>query len=495
MTRDERRSDGRPLTKIVATVGPATRTEAQLAALLDAGVDVIRLNFSHGTQAEHAVTIERARRLSAERGRAVALLQDLQGPKLRVGDLVGDDPVRLEPGALMTIVAGGDEFPGTAGRVWTSYERLAEDVAAGDQVLLDDGAMALRVETVRRSDGGAGEVVCRVVDGGLLRPQKGINLPGVALSVPALTAKDEADLAFGVAQGVDLVALSFVRAPEDLRRARAAIRTLGGRQPLIAKIEKPQAAQRLEAIVRASDGIMVARGDLGVELSPEEVPTIQKRAIRLANAQGVPVITATQMLESMMTNPRPTRAEASDVANAILDGTDAVMLSGETAVGQYPIEAVRVMDRISREMEREPAFLAGGGRGRGTLDLAEAAARSEGHAIARAARALARALPATAIVVLTATGRTAGLVSKERPGVPIVAVTARAEVARRLALWHGVLPVVSGVAFAGDPTGLVERVLRENGLAAPGDRLVIVGSIPRAPRGRNVYLQVHRMTA
>jgi pyruvate kinase len=483
-----------PLTKIVATVGPASQDETTLTALIAAGVSVVRLNFSHGVHAEHAATVAAVRRLAAEQGRVVALLADLQGPKLRVGELAGGGPVLLQPGAAIRITTAS--VLGSAERIATSYERFAEDVRPGDRVLLDDGNLELRVEAIEPGPSGGVDVVCRVLTGGPLHPRKGINLPGTEVSAPALTDKDRADLAFAVAQGVDVIALSFVRRPEELRQARAELRRLGGTQPLIAKIEKPQAVARLEEIVRAADGVMVARGDLGVELSPEAVPLIQKRVIRLANAAGIPVITATQMLESMIAKPRPTRAEASDVANAILDGTDAVMLSGETAIGAYPVAAVETMVRIAREVERDASFaiacaetaaLVRAERGRGR--------QTDAEAISEAARALARSLPARAIAVLTSTGRTAGLVAGQRAGVPIAAFAARPEVARRLALWHGVIPIPAAIPFGADAFVPIERGLTERGLAGPGDRVVIVGSLanPSRRRGRTVYLQVHRV--
>ncbi len=485
----------RTFTKIIATVGPATQNPESLAALITAGVDVLRLNFSHGAHGDHAAVIAAARRIADDSGRTIALLQDLQGPKLRVWDLVDGGPVRLDPGATIRIASvEAMPAPGTAARIATTYPHLAEDLHVGDRILLDDGAMELQVEALDLPETGPGDVICRVLHGGLLRERKGINLPGATLRIAALTAKDEADLAFGIAHGVDLIALSFVRSAQDLRHAKSVIRRLGGRQPLIAKIEKPQAVDNLEAIVRVGDGIMVARGDLGVEMSPEAVPAIQKHAIHLANRHGVPVITATQMLESMMTNPRPTRAEASDVANAILDGSDAVMLSGETAIGQYPVAAVEVMSRIARETERSSARDPGPNRShRAEFDLAPAAARSDAHAIARAAKALARALPAQLILVLTATGRTAGIVSSERPGVPIVALTTSPAVARRLGVWFGVNPVVTDVNVGAEPHTHLNEILLSNRLAVPGDCLVIVRSNPRFPRGRDVSLLVHRI--
>jgi len=487
----------RPLTKIVATIGPATQHEDALRAIIAAGVDVLRLNFSHGTHADHAAVIERTRRIEAETGRTIALLQDLQGPKLRVGPLENGGPVRLDAGAIVRIAAlDAMPEPGTAARIATTYPHLAEDLRPGDRVLLDDGAMELRVESAEPAPTGSGDVVCRVVQGGELRERKGVNLPGAKLRVPALTAKDEEDLAFGIAHGVDLVALSFVRTPDDIRHAKRVIRSRGGRQPVIAKIEKPQAVEALEAIIRVSDGIMVARGDLGVELSPEAVPAEQKRAIRLANNHGIPVITATQMLESMMNNARPTRAEASDVANAILDGTDAVMLSGETAVGAHPLAAVEVMNRIARETERSESYgLPSGVRSRGDLDLRSAAAKSDAHAIARAAKALALALPARLVVVLTASGRTASIVARERPSIPIVALTGSPDVARRLAVWHGVVPVVTARFDSDALAAEVDRLLTTRQLAHSGDRVVIVDSPGGLSRTHGISLRVHRLAA
>ena len=504
---------GRRLTKIVATLGPASRDPIVLGRLLDAGVDVVRLNFSHGSQEEHGETIGRIRALAAERHRTVAILQDLQGPKLRVGELEGDAVV-LVPGGVVELVT--EPVVGTADRLSVTYERLALDVRPGDRILLDDGGMELRVESVRpprgeacaatpeasepgaQSDeaGTAGSVVCRVVSGGTLRPRKGINLPGTQLQVPALTAKDHADLAFGVARGVDYIALSFVRSAADLREARAAIRRAGGRQALVAKIEKPQAVARLDEVIRACDAVMVARGDLGVEIGPEAVPMLQKRIIRAANAAGMPVITATQMLESMVTNPRPTRAEASDVANAVLDGTDAVMLSAETAVGADPANAVATMARIVLAAERDPASRPILETAAEVYRVAATARPTQAEAVAAAARALAVSLGVPCLAVLTRTGRTAGRASKGRPGVPIVAFSDRAPVARRLALWHGVEPVVGPIPVTTDAAiAAVETGLRRTGLAVPGDRVVVVGEARsgRGPDSQALFVQVVRL--
>ena len=472
-----------PLTKIVATVGPASHDEATLAALIAAGVSVVRLNFSHGAHAEHAATVAAVRRLAAEQGRLVALLADLQGPKLRVGELAGGGPVVLQPGATIRITTA--PVLGTAERIATSYERFGEDVRPGGRVLLDDGNLEVRVEAIEPGPNGGVDVVCRVVTGGPLHPRKGINLPGTAVSAPALTEKDRADLTFAVAQGVDLVALSFVRRPEDLRQARAELRRLGGRQPLIAKIEKPQAVARLEEIVRASDGVMVARGDLGVEMSPEAVPLIQKRLIRLANAAGIPVITATQMLESMIAKPRPTRAEASDVANAILDGTDAVMLSAETAAGQYPRLAVEAMARIITEIESKPHPL------RRDERRAPEAAMSTEFAIAAASIAALNMLNAPCMMVITKSGFTARIVASQRPGVPILALTDSPLTHRQLALVWGVIPALVPHCDSYDQMVKIGlRVIQDQGLAGPGARVVVTAGVPFDMPGQTNLVKV-----
>ncbi len=479
-----------PLTKIVATIGPATESAEMIDRLIAAGVSVFRLNFSHGTHEDHRQVFDRIR-ASAMRGeRPVSILQDLQGPKLRIGDLANDEPIPIEPGDSLIICT----LPvhGTRERVSTSYENLGRDVHAGDTILIDDGLIELQVVEVRRDTPYGDEVVCSVIHGGALKPQKGINLPGTEVSSPALTPKDIEDLAFGVALGVDVVALSFVRSPADIELARSRIRELGGYQPVIAKIEKPQAVAQLEAIVAASDGVMVARGDLGVELSPEGVPLVQKRLIRIANSAGVPVITATQMLESMIVNPRPTRAEASDIANAILDGTDAVMLSGETAVGAWPVRSVDVMARIARTIEADQSWRLA--MRASTTGLRDAAHLNESQAAAHAAQAIAMDLNAKAIAVLTATGGTATRISQQRPGVPIVAFTDQAAVASRLCLMHGVVPVCEPLGTTTDL--LIQQVedgIRRLHLATSGDSIVIVGAVPRSSDTRSVFLEIHRL--
>ncbi len=467
-------------TKIVATIGPATGTPDRLRALVEAGVDVMRFNFSHGSREEHLRRIQVVRRLSAELGRPVAVLQDLQGPKIRVGGLRDHRPVVLQEGQELTI--GTEAEGGTAERLSTTYPQLVREVQAGDRILLADGELELAVTSV-----GPREVRARVVRGGVLEEHKGINLPGVSLRAPALTDKDVEDLRFGLEAGVDFVALSFVRRGEDVARAREVMERAGRTVPLIAKLEKAEAVEHLEEILEASDGVMVARGDLGVELPPERVPVLQKHIIRRANERGIPVITATQMLESMVEHPRPTRAEASDVANAILDGTDAVMLSGETAVGRYPVEAVRMMDRIAVEVEATTPQLYQPPRAHERrLGIAEA--------VAAAACRLSHDLRAKAIVVITRSGRTAQLVSKYRPAEPIVALTEEESVARSLCLWWGVRPVVT--EFREDTDAMLvqaEEELLRRGMVEPGEVLVVTGSAPIIARGRTNFVKVHRV--
>ncbi|HEX9188593.1 MAG TPA: pyruvate kinase, partial [Vicinamibacteria bacterium] len=422
-------------TKIVATVGPASRRPETLERLIQAGVNVFRLNFSHGTHDEHLEVIRSVREIAARLHRPIALLQDLSGPKIRTGK-VKDGEVQLVKGARLAITTD-TSVEGTAELISTTYELLPRDVTAGDQILLDDGNLELRVTGIAD-----GRVQCEVVDGGTLRSNKGMNLPGVMLSTPALTEKDRRDLVFGVQHRVDYVAMSFVRRAEDVLEAKSLVKAMGEATPVIAKIEKPQAVENLEAILAASDGVMVARGDLGVEIGTEDVPIVQKRIIAAANAAGRVVITATQMLESMIENPRPTRAEASDVANAILDGTDAVMLSGESAVGKYPVETVETMARIADYTEEH---------GMGSIRPRRADARRTDvppgppgpgtpttRSLTRAASSVAEELGCKLIVAFTESGITARLVSSHRPRVPVVAVTHDDRVYRRLALWWGV---------------------------------------------------------
>jgi pyruvate kinase len=455
-------------TKIICTLGPASIAEDRLEALIHAGMNVARLNFSHGEQAEHAEVLARLRRVAARLGLPIAALQDLQGPKIRTGKLAGG-PVELRPGAQLTITTR--DVPGDAAIVSTTYAGLPGDVHPGDPVLLDDGKLRLQVVSVQAED-----VVTRVIVGGKLSDHKGINLPGVAVSAPALTAKDRDDLAFGLALGVDYVALSFVRRPEDVVEARALIDAAGSPAKLIAKLEKPQALDNLEQIVALTDGVMVARGDLGVELNPQEVPTAQKRIIAAANHAGKLVITATQMLESMISSPTPTRAEASDVANAIYDGTDAIMLSGETAVGAYPIETVTIMAAIAEEAERH---LEQWGRYR----MVHEDTGDDGLAIARAARDLADDRNAVAIAAFTRSGRTAQLLAKQRPENPVLAFTPNETVYRQMALLWGVQPYrVPEAHSVEEMIGQVERVLLDQTGTERGARVVFVAGFPALDR-------------
>jgi pyruvate kinase len=470
MTVDHRR------TKIVCTLGPATRSEAGIRSLLEAGADVLRLNFSHGDRGEHRDTIRMIRSVSAAVGREVAILQDLRGPKIRLGELPGGERM-LNAGERVEL-ASEPEVPN--GALGVSYPYLLDDVTEGERILLADGLVELEVRS-RLAD----RLVCEVVVAGPVSSHKGVNLPGTTLRVAAFTDKDRADLEIGLAEGVDIVALSFVRHEDDLAPVRAMIAEHRPPPLVVAKIEKPQAVDRLCQILAAVDGVMVARGDLGVEMPTEEVPLIQKRIIREARRAAKPVITATQMLRSMVDNPRPTRAEATDVANAILDGTDAVMLSEETAVGRWPVEAVSMLDRIARRVETEldPA-----------APMRESPAESlpvDAAAISRAACLLAHDLGAVAIVATTTSGSTARMVSRLRPRAPILALTPSLEVERQLALSWGVVPQrIAGFddiesAFAG-----ARRRCVESGLAAPGDRIVATAGLPLHAAGTTNVIRV-----
>lgn len=447
--------------KIVATLGPGSADAAHVASLLAAGTDVVRLNASHGTAEQRAALIALVRAAAADAGKPVALLLDLQGPRIRVGDLA--QPLALVPG--QEVVFAPEERAGP-GQVPTTYAALADDVRPGVRILLDDGLLAADVTAVERP-----LVRARVVHGGTLTSHKGMNLPGVPISAPSLTEKDRADAAFAAQQGLDYVALSFVRRAEDIGDLRALLPPGIG---IVAKIEKDTALADAERIIEASDAVMVARGDLGVELPFEEVPLVQKRLIRQAIALRRPVIVATQMLESMVHHPRPTRAEASDVANAILDGTDAVLLTAETAVGAYPREAVEAMDRIIREIEAHADLRPPAG------DAAEGAgpARTE-HAVAAAAVAAARMLRVPLIVSFTRSGFSARVLAAGRPPVPILAVTHDERTYRQMALIWGVIPMQTGQTprYETMLDAARERILAE-GLARKGDRVVVTAGVP-----------------
>lgn len=467
-------------TKIVATLGPASNRPEQIAQLIAAGMDVARLNFSHGTQADHAEILRRVRQASADAGRPVAVLQDLQGPKIRTGALAGGEPVELVAGQAFTITTR--TLVGDAARVSTTYQELPHDVRPGDRILLSDGLIELQV---RGSD--AVEVQTEVVHGGALREHQGINLPGVRVSAPAVTEKDIADLHFGLAQEVDYVAISFVRAASDVQQVKDLIAKAGKDTPVIAKIERPEALDVLPEILAITDAVMVARGDLGVEMPPERVPIVQKQIVEAANRSGVPVITATQMLESMIAKPRPTRAEASDVANAIIDGTDAVMLSGETAAGSYPVEAVQMMALIAEVVE------ASGRRGdqAATPRWSLPEVQSIPRAIGAAACTIAQSLPVRAIVVFTRTGSSARLVAHYRPQTPILAFTPNEEVYRRLSLIWGVTPIHGEMADKLDDfEQRIQSVLVSRGFAQSGDAVVMTGGHPTYRQGPTNFVKV-----
>jgi pyruvate kinase len=476
-------------TKIVATVGPASRSPEKLERLVLAGVNVFRLNFSHGTHEQHMTVIGAVREIAARLHRPIALLQDLSGPKIRTGSV--RDGVVLLKGARISITTD-TSIEGNAELISTTYAALPRDVTAGDRILLDDGNLELRVL------GSAGERVdCEVVDGGPLRSNKGMNLPGVALSTLALTDKDRRDLGFGVQHMVDFVALSFVRQAQDVLEAKALVSSLGAQTPVIAKIEKPQALDNLEAILAAADGVMVARGDLGVELGTENVPIAQKRIIAAANAAGRVVITATQMLESMIENPRPTRAEASDVANAILDGTDAVMLSGESAVGKFPVETVETMARIADYTEEHGASAIrrrGDGRRGDQASSLEAPGTPITRSLTRVAASVAEELGCKLIVAFTESGITARLLALHRPRVPVVAITHEDGVYRQLALTWGVVPVKSDfVENTDELLAAGEERLKARGFAEKGDTILMLSGHSHAAAATNM-LRVHTVS-
>jgi pyruvate kinase len=469
-------------TKIVATIGPATSEPEVLRSLIEAGASTLRLNFSHGTHDDHQRSIRLIRQISFELNRPVGILQDLQGPKIRLG--------RFEHGSIH--VNGGDRFTLTSRPVAGSqtissitYEPLADEVPTGSTILLDDGRVEMVVESVDREQR---DLHCRVTVGGVLSNNKGVNFPGVYLSIKALTDKDRTDLMFGLNQGVDWVALSFVRNPQDVLEIKELISNAGKQVPVIVKIEKHEAIEQMDAILSLSDGVMVARGDLGVELPAEDVPILQKRLIATANRLGIPVITATQMLDSMASNPRPTRAEVSDVANAILDGTDAVMLSNETAVGKYPVEAVATMARIALRTEPESSI-------RNAEEMV-GSPRSIPNAISHAVGRIASQLNASAIMTLTKTGATARNVSKFRPKTPILAITPHVDVARQLQLVWGVRPLlVLDLPSASQTFQSAMNVAQEKALLREGDLVVMTAGTLQGVSGSTDLIKVDIVTA
>jgi len=451
--------------KIVCTMGPSTQTEERIEALIEAGMNVARLNFSHGSHEDHGRMLEMIRTVSARMRQPIAVLQDLQGPKIRVGKFENGG-VPLVPGAPFRLVT--EPMLGNETMASVSYDLIWQDVHPGDSILLDDGLLHLEVTAT-----GEGWVDTVVVVGGTLKDRKGINLPNTPVSIPSLTPKDREDLEWGIKAGVDYIALSFVRSALDIHQLRSLLPRGEDSPEIIAKIEKPQAVSNLREIVMASDGIMVARGDLGVEMPPEQVPIIQKQAIALAMSLGKISITATQMLDSMTFNPRPTRAEASDVANAVFDGTDAVMLSGETASGKYPIEAVAFMDRIVREAEASP-FLKHGPQQLSTTEI-----RPFSHAIAKAAAIAAEELNVNAICCFSTSGRTPRLIKTFRPSKLIVSFTPSRSTYNRAALCWGTHPVLCELRTETDALiAQVEKTMIAEQLCEPGRHVIIVLGVP-----------------
>jgi pyruvate kinase len=463
--------------KIVCTLGPATDTPERGRALVEAGMDVARLNFSHGLHAEHGRRYQEIRQAAQAAGRNVAVLADLQGPKIRLGRFA-DGPVEWATGERVRITV--EDVPGTHDRVSTTYKQLAADVRPGDKLLVDDGNVALVAVEVENGT----DVVCDITEGGTVSNNKGLSLPGVAVSVPPLSDKDAEDLEFALRLGVDYIALSFVRDPGDVKLVHQVMDRVGIRRPVIAKIEKPEAVDRLEAIVLAFDGIMVARGDLGVEMPLEQVPVVQKRAVQLCRDNAKPVIVATQMLDSMISHSRPTRAEASDVANAVIDGADAVMLSGETSVGKYPVQAVATMSRIIVSVE---------GSGLRATAL-QHNPRTPGGAIAKAARDIGDALAAVALVAFTQTGDTARRLSRLQPRQQLLVFTPDEHVQRQMALlWGAEAHLVWTVRTTDEMVRQVDSALLNRGVCRPHDLVVVVAGTPPATPGATNTIRVHHI--
>lgn len=462
-------------TKIVATIGPASSSPEVLRRMLLAGMNVARLNFSHGSYEDHGKMIQLLRDISSELDLPLTLLQDLQGPKIRVGQLP-DTGMILTEGGSITLVPLAD-YTGQPNTVGIDYPYVAEEAIAGTQVLLDDGLLELRVTKIKGN-----AVECEVVTGGLLKSHKGVNLPSLNLRLPSMTEKDKKDLDFGISQGVDIISLSFVRKADDIRLLKKLLLEKGADIPVLAKIEKPQAVANLEEIVDECDAIMVARGDLGVEMRPEKVPLIQKQIIKLCNQKGIPVITATQMLDSMIHNPRPTRAEASDVANAIIDGTDAVMLSGESAVGEYPVQSVKMLANIAIDVELDAKFINYPCRN-----------QDKTHALAEALNRIDEILNLQCIVALTETGYSAKVAAAERPSVPIVALTPSIETYHNLNLVWGVRPVLFEYTHPTleDLIHQMEATLLALNFVSVGDTILILGGVPLRKARTTSFLDIH----
>lgn len=463
-------------TKIVATIGPASSSPQMLKKMVQAGMNVARLNFSHGSYEAHARTVELIRSVSQELDTPITLLQDLQGPKIRIGQLP-EGEINLTVGTNLTLVPIA-EFDGQPDTVCIDYPYLAEEAKPGTQILLDDGLLELKVVAVQEQ-----AVICTVVEGGILQSRKGVNLPSLNLRLPSMTEKDKKDLEFGLSQGIDWISLSFVRQGADIRFLKKFLSVRNAVDvPVMAKIEKPQAIANLDEIIAECDGIMVARGDLGVEMSPEKVPMLQKDIIRKCNLKNIPVITATQMLDSMIHNPRPTRAEASDVANAIIDGTDAVMLSGESAVGKYPVKAVKMLARIAEDIEPGLDFVNN-----------PPAKTDETHALSEALNAIDKILDLSYIATFTSSGYTSLIASGERPHALVLAFTPELKTYHRLNLIWGVKPILleREVDTFEDLTKQAKTYLLQNNLAVSGDKILIMGGIPTQIAGGTNFLKIH----
>ncbi|MDJ0903057.1 MAG: pyruvate kinase [Xenococcus sp. MO_188.B8] len=466
-------------TKIVATIGPASSSPEMLKQMVQAGMNVARLNFSHGSYDDHARMVSLLRSVSQELNTPITLLQDLQGPKIRVGQLP-EGEITITEGAKLTLVPLA-EFDGQPDTVSIDYPYLAEEAQPGAQVLLDDGLLELKVATVKDR-----AVICTVVEGGVLKSRKGVNLPSLNLRLPSMTDKDKKDLEFGLSQGIDWVSLSFVRQAADILFLKEFLAAKDASDvPVMAKIEKPQAIANIDAIIAECNGIMVARGDLGVEMSPEKVPLLQKEIIRKCNLKNIPVITATQMLDSMIHNPRPTRAEASDVANAIIDGTDAVMLSGESAVGKYPVKAVEMLAKIAEDIEPGIEFVNN-----------PPAKTDETHALSEALNAIDKILDLSYIATFTSSGYTSLIASGERPHALVLAFTPELKTYHRLNLIWGVKPILleQEVETFEELTKQAETHLRQKDLATSGDKILIMGGIPTQIAGGTNFLKIHTIS-
>ncbi len=466
-------------TKIVCTLGPSSNTLEKIEQLYLAGMNVARINFSHGSHEDHARTMSYVRKVAKKHQYSIPILMDLQGPKIRVGKMKEGSQI-LRAGNMLTLTP--DDIEGTSERIPIDYSYLTSDAVSGDRILIDDGLLELMVEEVNER-----EVRARVVVGGVIKSRKGVNLPGVKISMPSLTEKDIEDLEFGLTQDVDYVAMSFVRKARDIQDVISRVRAAGSNAGIIAKIEKPEAVENIDEIIEESDGIMVARGDLGIEIASERVPQVQKSIIERSRTAGKPVITATQMLDSMITNPRPTRAESSDVANAVLDGTDAVMLSGETAAGEYPVEAVKTMDKICRTIEENAESIYY------SLEYRKPDWKEKQviESLSYSCVTIAENVEAKAISTITHSGNTARRIAKFRPKVPIIAFTESQKVRRQLNLVWGVDSVKLSQIFDTDQSvGMMEDYLRNNGLVVNGDRIIIATGMPIAKRGRTNMLKV-----